>query len=167
MPRLVGSVTQGGADAFAIAEVQTALSGQTRQAYLVKQITLQLDSGPFTSNAGIQATQVALCRRVKAAIPTIDDIDVLKMWDFASQIATAVGQIVQPEGQRLWTWHVPSPDARKISDGAIMVVEDPLYLMIDSASTTLLMTARIAIEYEIAQVTEVERLNLIAASLLA
>lgn len=168
MARIIGSVVQGAADAFAIAEVQTALQGQTRQAFLVREVSLEFDQvpAPLGGVAANQDVEVALCRRTKAAMPNITDVDVIKKWHFGCTFPTAVGQGVQPEGSsQLYRWTVPFPDAEKLDDGAIIVVEDPLFLAIDSTATGNTLTGLIVIEFVVVTITELDRLTLLTQSL--
>lgn len=159
MARLTGTVTQGANDAFAIAEVQTALQGQTRNAYRIAEITAQLvlpanQSFPTQSASALQSLQIALSRRTKTAMPNITDVDLLKLFELRSAFATAVGYGNLMQGP--FVWQPPSD---------MIVVEDPLYLMIDSNGTAVTWGAVVTIEYEVVTISEVDRLTLLTQSL--
>jgi len=73
---VVGSVTQGSADAFAEAEIATALSGQTSRAFRVREIMVEFPA--FTTTAS--SIELTLTRRSMSAIPLITDRNVIARW---------------------------------------------------------------------------------------
>jgi len=160
MGRLVATITQGGADAFVQATMETALTGQTKQAYKVLEIQIEnANANSIFFGAGVaEEWEIALSRRSKAAIPEISDVDVIKKFKFGTTYQTAVGQGVQPDGILLWQ---PPAGLEPI------VVEDPLYIQLDSNATGLTHSAIVVVTYELVTISEVDRLNLIAQSLLA
>jgi len=155
MPSINGSVTQGAADAYAEGEIQTALSGQTRQAYRVKGIEYEFSFVQFPAAAAAQQ-DVDLCitRRTKTAMALITDVDVIKKWSFGGQYQTAVGANTGIENVGLW---VPPLD--------VLIVEDPIYLSIDSTATGLTITGYVRIDYELVTISETDRLTLLVQSL--
>lgn len=151
MARLYGSVTQGGADAFAIASIGTALSGQTRQAYNVQKLTVEVSAGmQFNANAEIE---LCLLRRTKAAMVDIDDPDVLQKWKQTSNFTTSGAH----DGKAVFETLPP--------DRTMIIVEDPIYWAIDSNATTATQNALIVIEFEIITLSEVDRLSILVESL--
>lgn len=155
MARISGSVTMGGADAFAIDTIQTALEGQTELAYSVKQITYEFDTtAVFTAAVAAQDVELAITRRTKAAMPAVTDVDIIKKWHWGSSIATAVGQIVMPELAGVWR-----------PENETLIVEDPLYICIDSTATTLTLTGLVIIDYDIVRISAIDRLTLLTQSL--
>jgi len=151
MPRLTGTATQGGADAFAEATINTALSGQTRQGYNVTRLSLELSTGfnwPATSEV-----EVSLTRRTKAAMPDIDDPDVLKKWKVRNAVLTSGTTVADA----LLEFLPP--------DRSMIIVEDPIFLQIDSTSTTGTQSAIVVIEFEVITLSEVDRLSILVASL--
>jgi hypothetical protein len=156
MARIVGTATQGSADAFVEASIQTALQGQTKNAYKITAVTYEFAVPNVFNAGGGAANDVELCltRRTKTAMPDIDDVDVIKKWKFGSVALTGVGQIVQPPLIGIWV-----PELETI------IVEDPIYMQLDSTATTVTITANLAIEYELVQISEVDRLTLLTQSL--
>ncbi len=151
MARLIGTVTQGAADAFAIASIQTALTGQTRQAYRVLEIAVE---GLRQNQVNGSNVELALCRRTKAAMPLISDPDV--MWKHKTGAYLATSGVVW--GDEVLRYQPPS-------DQQMIIVEDPLYLAIDSNATALTQTAVMVIEYELVTISDVDRLTLLTQSL--
>jgi len=151
MPYLYASATQGGADAFVQAELATALTGQTRNAYRVQEITLELAQRIVAVNAS--DLSVAITRRSKAAMPNITDVDVIRKFTWAVGVAGASGAVAE-ETIVVWT-----PPAQ------VLIVEDPLYIQLDSTSTALTNTAIIRIEYEVVNISDIDRLTLLTQSL--
>jgi len=158
MARLTATVTQGGADAFAIANLATALSGIKGVAYKVLELSLEFILPAVAifpiQVAAAQDLEVALARRTKAAMPNISDVDVIKKWAWAAVFSTAVGQ--QEAFGYVASW---------VPQGEILIVEDPLFIMIDSTATTGIWSAVVNIEYEPQKISEIDRLSLLTLSL--
>lgn len=153
MAQIEGTVTQGGADAFAEAQIQTGLEGQTANAFAVQAITYEFD----TTHLFVGATcdiELSLTRRTKSAMPNITDTDLIHKWHYGSFFVTGVGQAVQPP--LLQEWRPP---------GDVLIVEDPLFLQIDSSNTALTSTAVVVIEFEIVSIDALSRLQLLTLSL--
>lgn len=158
MARIIGTATQGGADAFVEAEIQTSLEGQQTNAFSVKEILLEFDTTQlFGVASGAVDIEVALSRRTKAAMPNIQDTDVIKKWHWGQGEPTAVGQILNPEGgQNIFSWR-PAVET--------IIVEDPLFFDLDSTNTGLTLTCLMVIEFEIVQISSLDRLTLLTLSL--
>lgn len=151
MARLIGSVTQGSMDAFAIANIQTALTGQTRQAYQVKEIITEL---PRLGAAAGSNIELCVSRRTKAAMPLISDPDVMYKIGTGVELATS-GAIPY---ERIVRYQPPE-------DLPLLIVEDPLYFLIDTNATSLAQTAILVIEYDLVTISDVDRLTLLTQSL--
>jgi len=145
-----GSVTQGGADAFAQAALQTGLEGQTRIGWKVLGLDFEIPRIP-----GIMAAtniELALSRRTKAAMPNITDLDVIKKIKLGEE-GTTSGLMATTN---IINW---------VPDGEVIIVEPSLYFLVDSNATTLTQTVYFRLEYELVTLTEVERLSLLTRSL--
>jgi hypothetical protein len=153
MPKLVGSVVESAADTYTQAEIQTGLLGQVRRAARIAGIQFQLSSG-FSSAAASQTLAFGLQRQSKTAEPNIDDQSVVWKEKYFTTIATSVGQVIQPDLNGIW---VPPLD--------ILIVEDPVYIWIRGVATTMQHTLRVGVIYEVVELSEVERLALLAESL--
>jgi len=147
---IVGSVTQGGADAFAESEIATALSGQTGRAFRIRELLFER---PFFSATG-SSLELTLTRRTMAAIPLITDRNVIARLKWHAVITTS-GAYQEQLVERLTF----------AEDDELLVVEDPLYFQIDSTSTTLTSTAYCRIGYELVNISANDRLQLALQSL--
>jgi hypothetical protein len=146
---LQGTVVQGGADAFVQSSIVTALAGQSRQAYRVLGLHVEIDRFFMAAGANIE---VAFTRRTKAAMPLISDVDVVHKFKWGMEFTTSGGFNQYAIGD----W---------IPAGDVIIVEDPLYVQLDSNATTGTHTVAWQLEYEIITLSEVDRLNLLARSL--
>lgn len=148
--KLFGVATQGGADAFVSAAIQTALAGLTKIAYKIEQIEIEI---PRTNTAVTAANfEVAITRRAKTSMPLITDIDVIKKWQKNSSFATS--GLVWEDGILVWR-----------PDGDVLIVEDNLYLNFDSAAMALTQSCYCAISYTQQSISEIDRLSLLTQSL--
>jgi hypothetical protein len=159
MARIYGNALQGGADAFVIASFATALEGQTELAYQVKQVGYEVilpatGQFPATGVAAAQDLEIALLRRTKAAMPNYDDSDIIKKWKWGALGATAAGWPTTFESAGVW---VPPLE--------VLVVEDPLYIALDSTATTLTYEVIVYIEYDVVRISQIDRLTLLTQSL--
>lgn len=148
----VASVTQGGADAFAQSSFSTALSGLTNQAALVREILIEIPQPANITAAG--NTEVCITRRTKAAMPLITDDDVVikqKAFNNFTTSGAIFGYAV--------TRYIYS------EDDDLKLIEDPLYLQIDSNATTLTQTAYVRIAYELVRITTDERIALLTLAI--
>ena len=148
---LTGSVTQGAADAFAVAEIPTALSGITNVAYRVREILFQQPILAAINNVVLEA---CVTRRTKAAFPLVTDRDVLAMVQQRFSFTTS-GAWFQDRVLRF---------AYQESD-ELLVVEDPLYLVIDSNATGAANQFNVRIGYERVSISALDRLSLLTQSL--
>lgn len=149
---LTGSVTQGSADAFAQAEIATALTGLSNVAFRVRE--LLFERPPLALSGAADEIQVALSRRSKSAMPLITDRDVIAKINVILALTTS-GAALQSVVDRLTF----------TEDDEVLVVEDPLYLDVDSNSTALANTVYCRIGYERTNISAVDRLTLLTQSL--
>jgi hypothetical protein len=112
---------------------------------------LRFESTTLTGVAGV--FEFALSRRSKTSMPNVTDRDVILKYSQRVSFTTS-GMAVFP----LSWFFTPNPSG-------ILIVEDPLYLVIDSASTSVTQTIYCAIDYELVSISEVDRLSLLAATL--
>lgn len=149
MARLIATVTQGSNDAFAEAEIQTALQGQTDRAYRIRRILYQLP-GP-NSLSGSSNVQGRITRQSQASLPTIDDVSLIDAVEYQLGVATAVGIVkFDPIVEHLFA-----------DELNVLIVEDPIYIQIDSNATGASNTMRAVIEYETVQISIADRLSLL------
>ena len=158
MARLTATVLQGGADAFAQAELATALQGVKGTAYKVNMLRYEFilpAVAPFPAGViALQDLELCLTRRTKAAMPNISDVDVIHKWAWAAQYTTLVG-----------AGPVFSCVGFFVPQSEILIVEDPLFIQIDSTATTLTYSAVIDIDYDAVKISDIDRLSLLTLSL--
>jgi hypothetical protein len=147
-----GSVTQGGADAFAVASLATALSGISNIAYRVRELLFEIPRMTIVAAGNVE---VALCRRTKAAMPNITDLDVIAKVKMGTELVGAAAGVAQEYVKRY----------AFSEDDELLIVEDPLYLAVDSNASTLTQTVYCRIGYERVNISAVDRLTLLTASL--
>lgn len=149
---LIVTATQGSADAFVQASVATGLSG--RSAYNVKAFYLEFPNAAALSAvfAADSEVQVSVTRRSKSAIATLADVDTLMKWSFIVALTTS-GQIIFP-GVSIAFPQIQVP-----------IVEDTLYVQLDSTATGLSNVAVVRMDVELDTMSDIDRLNLIARSL--
>lgn len=145
------TAVQGAADAFVEASVVTGLQG-TQSSYRLRELLLEL---PPMSSAAANDMQVQINRRSKAAIASISDPDVI--FNFREQIqwATAVG-ILRRERSLRFVFS---------EDEDVRIVEETLYLDVDSASTGAANTIVVRLGVETVRISETDRLSLLVRSL--
>lgn len=150
--RLVFSLVQGSADAFVQAEIETGLQ-QVGQAYgyRVIEIGVKVSPLPFVDACYFDLT---FTRQSVAATPSLNDRSLIWGYSRAVELATS-GAYTQ---EQIVRWQ--PPDAANV-----IVVENPLYVQLDSGSTSIAMSATGYILYESVKLTDTERLSLIAQSL--
>lgn len=149
---LVGTATQGAADAYVEAEIATALSGLNTVSYRVREILLEFDG---TAIAGDQdELEIALSRRTKAAMPLVTDRDVIAKWTKGVRMTTS--GTVENIGVVRLTF---------TEDDDLRIVEDPIYLQVDSASIGAALTISARIGYERVNISALDRLTLLTNSL--
>ena len=148
---LTGSVTQGSADAFAQGEIATALSGVSNFAFRLRELMFEI-SAPSTVAAAI--IEFALSRRSKTSMPLISDRDVIAKYKYQNVLVTSGLVRAQLVERQVFA-----------EDDELLIVEDPLYLILDSNATTLTLTcyARLGVTRE--SISAVDRLTLLTQSL--
>lgn len=158
MPSLFASVTQGAADAFAQATMATALQGFTNRAYRINQAEFELitpiNAFPNIAAAALQDLEIGFGRRTKAAMPDIDDEDLIYKWAWRAGAPTSAGLQYPFPAINVWQ---PTAD--------VLIVEDPIYWWVDSTATALTWSVKCRIDYELVEISEVDRLTLLTQSL--
>lgn len=150
--QLFGSVTQGVADGFAVAQVNTGLSTLGKEGLAIKQILIeQVTNIP----AGITADmnwEWALSRTNKAAMPTIFDNDIIWKRKLEAIIATNGAYTVDSVFQ-----FNPQID--------LTVIETALFFMIDTNLTAVVNNSVIRIDCEVVSVSDAQRIAILQNSL--
>jgi hypothetical protein len=148
---LRGTITQGGADAFVQASITTGLSGETRKAYRVRHLLIEL---PFGTLPEVDSNlEVAFTRKSVSSMASIADKHTI--WRFKRQL------IITTSGQVLWDVLVE----RVFADDEFLIVEDPLYMCLDSNGTSASNAATFALGYEEVAIADDARLELLVNSL--
>lgn len=148
---LTGTVTQGSNDAFAQGEIATALSGVTNFAYRAREILVEYTGTPANAAFNIE---IAITRRSKTAMPVVTDRDVLLKWMLQSLFTTSGAHNFPRVNRFTFT-----------EDDELLIVEDPLYVSIDSNAAVAAATANVRIGYERVSISAVDRLTLLTQSL--
>lgn len=149
---LTGTATQGSADAFVEAEIATALQGLSNVAFRVRELLFELPNvGNATGGPNIEA---AISRRSKAAMPNITDRDVIAKIFHQANFTTSGAMNMERVRRLTFT-----------EDDELLIVEDPVYLDVDSNATSAANTVRVRIGYERASISAVDRLTLLTQSL--
>lgn len=147
---LYGSVTQGGADAFAEAEIATGLSNVTRTAYRIRTLEWLIPSLPGADSF----VQVVLRRNSAAAIEISTNNAIIGSVQRSAELTTS-GMTLQEV----------FPNRQVFDrDMELLIVEETLYLDVDSSTTGNVNTAAVRIGYETRTITENERLSIQAAT---
>lgn len=150
----IGTVTQGGNDAYAVASFATALLGQTNQAGLIREIILEFPTGTAFVLGALTNYELAVSRYTKAAMPLTSDNDVIIKRKVSANMTTS-GAIAADMVQR-YTYS---------EDDELLVVEDPLYLCIDSNNTGAANTGICRIGYTLERISQDQRLALLQLGL--
>lgn len=147
---LIATVTEGSADAFAEAEFATGLSGIARTAYRIRRIEWQISAMPNVSCE----LQVALRRNSSAAISAFSSQSVIAGLFRAIRFTTsgAANQEIFPNAQNY------------SRDLDLLIVEEALFLQIDSNATSAACSAICRIGVENRSITDNERLQILATS---
>lgn len=148
------TLTQGGADAFVQASIATALTGQTKVCYRMASLEIEFPSIAIGASAD---WQFSITRKSYAAMPTSPTIEKAMIHYFRRQqyAATAVGFVFDVRTM-VWRWS---------DDDAPIIVEDPLYAQLDTATTSLTNVLYGRIGYWLDSISEVDKLTLVANSL--
>jgi hypothetical protein len=143
---LTGTVTQGSADAFAEAEMSTGLSNVTRQAYRIRRIEFYVPAGLIGADCEVG---IQLMRKSTAALNP-NSVACIAGWWRKVELTTS----------GMFAWDV-FPNAQTYSrDEDLVIVEETLYLDVDSTGTSLSLTVGCRIGYETRTITENERLGI-------
>jgi len=147
---LIAKATQGTNDAFAETTIVTGLSLIGNLAYEIRGI-----AWTHTKLLAVDAVDltISLTRRTKSAIATLVDPDVIFYQGTNVELATSGAFYANYTGY----WKPLGPT---------YVVEDNLYLGIDSTSTSATNSVTIRIEYDIVRVTDSERNALLSRTVL-
>lgn len=146
---LTASVSQGSADAFAEAEFQTGLSNVTRTAYRIRRI-----EWIFPALVGADCyIDMALRRNSSAALS-------LNLGNAGIAGARRSMELVT-SGMAFQDLFTSVPYSR---DEELLIVEESLFLQLDSNGTSATNTGYIRIGYETRSITENERLSIQAAT---
>lgn len=146
MAKLVGSVTQGSADAYAESAIVTQLSTLSTTAWVINHIMLERTSALPGADTDIS---VCISRGTKAALPTVDDRDVI--FKIRKQVELVTSGMVE---QNLVDHYFPQQE--------ILIVEENIYLQIDSTGTSQTNVCRMSIDVSPKRVTEAQRLAILA-----
>lgn len=151
MARIKGTVTQGGADAFAESEIQTALDGIVDRAYQVTRFLYEIPA--LQAVAGVNV-EMSLTRFTQASMPNISVNSLIdKMFEAVTLSTSGAGVYSRLIEHRFNPGEGP------------IIVEDPIYLQIDSNATSATNTGLVVIEYEIVTISVADRLALLQQSL--
>lgn len=142
------SLVQGSNDAFVQAELDTGLSGLTREVWRLRELLIQW---PALSLAAIANTEVqlAITRVSMTAQPSITERALVWTSSRLNRFVTSgmfMAQMINRE--------------RFDSDDNVLIAENTIYAQMDSANTSATNTGVIRVGYEIVRVSEAERLSL-------
>jgi hypothetical protein len=158
MSRLTVTALSGGADAFVQAEMATALTGIKGTAFKVLELSYEFVLPAVSvfpqGAAASQDVQISLTRRTKTAVPNLGDVDLIHKWAWSAAYYTAAN--VNPPFPKVGRYQPP---------GEILIVEDPLYLQLDSTATTATWSVVVNLEYEVVKISDIDRLSLLTLSL--
>lgn len=148
--RLVGTVTQGSADAFAESEILTGLSNLTTQALRLRRVEFYNLILPSADSE----IQVQISRRSLSAINQL-----------AASCIVGYGRKVEltTSGSPVYETFPNAQDFDR--DMELLIVEEVLYFQIDSASTGAANVAGVVLWVENRTITANEKLSLQAATL--
>jgi len=150
MPRLSMSTTQSAANTFTSTSQVTGLEGQTTVGYRIIEAVFESD-GPSAIAAAADDFSFALGRQDRTAMPLVTDVDVL--YKFSLKGVNMAG-----------TW-VPSTIITWQPDREIIIVEDPIFLMVETASIAAAQTVAGELFYEVVSISAIDRLTLLTQSL--
>jgi hypothetical protein len=140
-----GSVTQGAADAFAVASLTTPIAGRTTAALLIRELVF--DGIPPLSQANPTMFEFSLGRITVAASPNFATAKSVIWREALQQVASAAGQASYPRTRRY----------KFTDEDRLLIVEDSLFLSVDSTGTSLASTLSVRIGYEEMSINEQER----------
>lgn len=152
--RLIFTATQGSADAFVQAEVETGLNQVGiggKIAYRILEIGVQ-----FQLMVEVDSwVGLSLTRQSMSALPNMNERSLI--YKETRQVAiTTSGQMYVPDLVSRW---------QPLEAQNLIIVENPIYVQVDSDGTSNANTVYGYVLYEQVAITETERLALIAQSL--
>lgn len=150
--QLFGTVTQGAADAFANAIINTGIVTSGKQGLAIRNIFLEQVTNVPAAMGADMSYEYALSRVVKAAMPTIFDNDVVWKRKWETSIQTSGAVLVDSVYQ-----FAPNYD--------IILVESSLNFMIDTNGTAAVNTAVIRLDCEVVTVSDALRISILQNSL--
>lgn len=148
---LTATVTQGSNDAFAETEIPTGLAAVGNVAFRIRELVSEIPSLAATNAVEIE---VALTRKTFAAMPSVTERTLLYKRKIRVSLTTS-GTFLEECVDRV----------KYDADDNLLIVEDPIYLSVDSNATSASNSVRIRIGYEQIRISEVDRLQLIAQTL--
>jgi hypothetical protein len=148
---LLATATQGSADAFAQTTITTGLSLIGNNAYQIRGIHYAHSKLLAVDN--VEMT-LGLARRSKTATPNWTDPDCIWYYTKGTELATSGAFITESGGM----WVPPGPT---------YIVEDYIYLQIDSSNTSASNSVLIRIEYDLVRITDAERNGLLSRTVLS
>lgn len=147
---LYATVTQGSNDAFAETEIPTGLSSLANFAYRIREILWEF-TGTFGCVNGGQY-ELALTHTTQADEPTISDRPLIDKKKYRITLTTS-GAV--RNDQMLQTQYS--------SEDNVLVVTESIFAQIDTDSTSATNSVRVRIGYEVVEIGELDRLNLLNA----
>lgn len=144
------TLTQGSADAFVQSQISTALTGLTTSCYRLRELLIQ-GAIPQAASA---SWEITLSRKSMAAMPTILEPSVIHRWSRQASFTTSGLALVESTIRIAWT-----------EEEAPIIVEDPIYAQLDTATTSASNTVYLRLGYVLESISQVDRLTLIANSL--
>lgn len=145
LQQIVLSVAQGSNDAFAQSSGSTGLSNVINTSYRVLGIEVY-----FAALPGVDSNiQVAITRKSFAAFPAFTERALIRSWWRFAEFTTS-GLAVSDQ---ILHYNVP----RELD---LRIVEETLYIQIDSNATSASNGAAVRLLVEEARITEVERLSI-------
>lgn len=145
---LSGSVVQGSADAFATAAIATGIAS-VNLGLRVRRIEFSI---PYPAEVD-SSIDVEVTRRLPTAMLGLADRRSLIYRNYKMMLTTS-GQVIWPQ--------VIAHDFPK--DFELLIVEDPIYLSVDSTGTSATSTLVARIYYEEVRLTDVQKLSALQES---
>lgn len=150
MKKLVGSVTQGSADAFAEAEIQTGLANVSNSAFRIRRIEWYM---PALASADSEI-MMSIAGRTLSAINLVAVSVLAGLWKKV-ELTTSGSPVYEL-----------FPNAERYDrDEDLVIVEESIFLQIDSTGTGASNSGSVVVWYEPRSITQTERLTIQAARL--
>lgn len=148
---LKGSVTAGSSDAFVQGSITTGLSGETKVAYRVRELWLELPN----MDGADQSVEVTFTRKSFAAIPALTEKSVIWRLNRVHSLTTS-GSV---------TFDRVIKQYFAEDDDSFIIVEDPLYMQHDTAALSTSAVVSYVIGYDEVSISEDDRMALLVAAL--